>query len=197
MKLAEALRLRKEYTTNLNQLRTRISSNCIVQEGDTPAEDPNQLVLEYLSMSQRLTAIIVNINHTNGIHKFIFDNSSSSSVSNKGSKKAKKVLITMNEALAEREKLKRNIQALGTTAANGVVLVRYGSRSEIKQISCVLVPEYTKKKDILSKELRMLDLAIQEQNWLALVVEVARGNEDNGEEEEEEEEETLAAVQKT
>lgn len=191
MKLAEALRLRKEYIDNLSQLQTRISSNCIVQEGDTPAEDPNQLVLEYLSMSRKLTTIVVNINYTNSIHKFLFDNNSNTS--NKGSKNSNKVPRSMNEALAEREMLKRNIQVLNTISTNGVVLVRYGSRSEIKQVSCVLVPEYIKKKDILSKELRMLDLAIQEQNWLVLLVEVARENEDDGEDEMDK----LAAVQKT
>ena len=62
MKLAEALRLRKDYEKNLEQLETRIEDNCKVQEGDVPSEDPEELVEIYLQMSAKMQKLVSNIN---------------------------------------------------------------------------------------------------------------------------------------
>ena len=44
-------------------------------------------------------------------------------------------------------------------------LVRRAARGEIKILPTVSVPEYRKKADALSKELRELDMRIQRLNW--------------------------------
>ena len=44
-------------------------------------------------------------------------------------------------------------------------LTRRATRSEIKILSAVPVPEYRKKADALARELREVDGAIQAANW--------------------------------
>ena len=44
MKLAEALSIRKDLQTHINDLRTRLVNNVKIQEGDEPAEDPKDLL---------------------------------------------------------------------------------------------------------------------------------------------------------
>lgn len=46
MKLAEALILRADYQKRLAQLRERIKANARVQEGESPAEEPQALIAE-------------------------------------------------------------------------------------------------------------------------------------------------------
>ena len=43
MKLAEALVLRSDTKKRLEQLRARFNSSALVQEGEAPPEDPQQL----------------------------------------------------------------------------------------------------------------------------------------------------------
>ena len=40
MKLAEALQERADLNRNIEQLRSRLRNNVLVQEGEQPAEDP-------------------------------------------------------------------------------------------------------------------------------------------------------------
>jgi len=46
MKLAEALLIRSDMQKKLAQLKGRINANIKVQEGDTPSEDPNALMID-------------------------------------------------------------------------------------------------------------------------------------------------------
>ena len=46
MKLAEALSLRADLQRRIAALRERLRKNARVQEGDTPAEDPLELLAE-------------------------------------------------------------------------------------------------------------------------------------------------------
>ena len=46
MKLAEALMLRADYQKRAEQLKQRLNQNAKVQEGDTPAENPADLLAE-------------------------------------------------------------------------------------------------------------------------------------------------------
>ena len=43
MKLAEALNIRADLQRKVYQLKSRLIANSQVQEGDTPAEDPEEL----------------------------------------------------------------------------------------------------------------------------------------------------------
>jgi hypothetical protein len=46
MKLAGALLLRGDMQKKLASLRERVAQNAVVQDGETPHEDPNQLLEE-------------------------------------------------------------------------------------------------------------------------------------------------------
>ena len=46
MKLANALSQRAELQTRIHQLETRLYNNAQVQEGESPAEDPQDLLRE-------------------------------------------------------------------------------------------------------------------------------------------------------
>ncbi len=54
MKLAEALQERADLNRAIEQLHSRLDSNSLVQEGETPAEDPNSLKRELDSSLERL-----------------------------------------------------------------------------------------------------------------------------------------------
>ncbi len=65
MKLAEALMERADLSVKIDQLETRIQSNCLVQEGEIPLEDPKVLMEELDSCIVRLQYLISKINLTN------------------------------------------------------------------------------------------------------------------------------------
>ena len=46
MKLAEALNLRADLAKRISQLSVRLQNNALVQEGEKPAENPNELIAE-------------------------------------------------------------------------------------------------------------------------------------------------------
>jgi cell fate (sporulation/competence/biofilm development) regulator YmcA (YheA/YmcA/DUF963 family) len=55
MKLAEALLLRADVQKKLESLRERISKNTVVQEGEKPSEDPNELLERVTAISTQLS----------------------------------------------------------------------------------------------------------------------------------------------
>jgi hypothetical protein len=146
MKLAEALILRAEYQKKIQQLRQRLINVAQIQEGETPAEEPEILMNELEIIINDLTSLIQKINLTNS-HNFLQEN------------------ITLADSLAKREmlSLKRNVyQGLLDTASQPYN--RY-SRSEIKYIKTINVAEIQKKVDKISQEYRELDTLIQAANW--------------------------------
>ena len=139
MKLAEALILRADYQKRAAQLRQRIVSNAKVQEGETPAEDPQRLLKEFEQLAEGAFDLIKRINKTN--------------------------INTQFDALAERDILavRRKVYADLVDAASASQ-DRY-SRSEIKFESTVSVKEIQKQVDALAKAYRELDTTIQGLNW--------------------------------
>src|SRR5690606_5765012 len=65
MKLAEALMERAELRRRMQDLRERILRNAKYQEGDTPAEDPRELLAEYDDASATFKSLVTRINNTN------------------------------------------------------------------------------------------------------------------------------------
>ncbi|MDE7304023.1 MAG: DIP1984 family protein, partial [Oscillospiraceae bacterium] len=65
MKLAEALNLRADIAKRLSQLSERLAANAKVQEGDSPAEDPSELLEELDRLTKQLEDLISRINLTN------------------------------------------------------------------------------------------------------------------------------------
>ena len=65
MKLAEALQERADLNRRIAQLRSRLLSNAQVQEGETPSEDPQELLTELDSCIMRLSSLMTHINLCN------------------------------------------------------------------------------------------------------------------------------------
>ena len=65
MKLAEALQERADLSIRIQQLRSRLENNALVQEGEQPAENPGELLRELDECTARLEWLIGRINLTN------------------------------------------------------------------------------------------------------------------------------------
>ena len=70
MKLAEALILRADCQKRIAQLKSRLLVNAKVQEGDKPAETPQELIAELGHVSTELLDLIKRINRTNSATAF-------------------------------------------------------------------------------------------------------------------------------
>src|SRR5437867_13205535 len=70
MKLAEALILRADSQKRIAQLKGRLLVNAKVQEGDAPAETPQELIAELGRVSTELLDLIKRINRTNSATAF-------------------------------------------------------------------------------------------------------------------------------
>ena len=146
MKLANALSQRAELQTRIRQLENRLYNNAQVQEGEQPAEDPEELLRELDEDYARLEELIARINRTN-----------SAARGEDG--------LSLSDLLARRECLKAKLSALRSFLDNASALVRRRTASEIKVHSTVNVRQLQKRVDALSKTLRELEETIQEKNW--------------------------------
>lgn len=145
MKLAEALALRADTQKRMEQVKARLLRNAIVQEGETPAEDPQTLMNEFDALSAELVQLIRRINLTNSV----------SQVAGR----------SMTEALAERDVLKQQQAAYRDLAQAGTISQSVVTRSEVRFRSTIEVAAVQKRADSLGKALRELDTRIQEANW--------------------------------
>jgi len=146
MKLANALSQRSELQTRIRQLESRLNNNAQVQEGEQPAEDPDELLHALETDYARLEELISAINRTN------------SSTKVDGGP-------TLSDLLARRDCLKGRLSVLRGFLGNASAMVRRHSVSEIKVKSTVNVLQLQKQVDGMAKELRLLDNLIQQANW--------------------------------
>jgi hypothetical protein len=152
MKLAEALILRADCQKRVEQLKQRLIRSAKVQEGDQPAENPQELIAELERVSDELAALIKRINKTNSASQF-----------QEGA--------TLSDALAARDVLSLKRAAYNDLAHAAAIVQSAYSRSEVKFKSTVNVAEVQKRVDDLSKEYREMDSRIQEANWRIELVE--------------------------
>ncbi|MBP1039680.1 DIP1984 family protein [Vagococcus sp. BWB3-3] len=146
MKLAEALLLRGEYQTKVDNLQSRILQNLKIQEGDIPNEEPKVLLTEAFELNEQLNELIKRVNERNN-----------------------QVLLpdgrSLAQALVDRETLVKKRRLLVTiTEAGSEQEYRY-SRSEIKFQLTLSLGEIHKQIDQLSRQFRELDTIIQGLNW--------------------------------
>lgn len=146
MKLAEALIERSNLQKELAVLQYRINENVRVQEGDIPAEDPNELSKTYIEKQGRLTYLIQKINYTNSNTKF--DDA-----------------MTIADALAKRDGLESIKSHLSQMVEAASIANDRFTRSEVKFIRTIDIQSYQKKIDKISKDWRELDTKIQSLNW--------------------------------
>jgi hypothetical protein len=145
MKLAEALVFRADTQKRLEQIKARLLRNAKVQDGDQPAEDPAQLLVEYEATAVEFTELVKRINLTNAA-AVLGDRS-------------------LTEALAQRDILRVRQAMYRDLAEAASVTQSVATRSEVKFRSTVSVAEIQKRADALAKELRDLDARVQESNW--------------------------------
>ena len=144
MKLANALSLRSELQTRIRQLESRLDNNALVQEGESPAEDPMELLREEL---------IARINRTN-----------STTEAGEGR--------TLSDLLARRECMTGRLRILRDFLNSASAVVNRRTVGEIRIRSAVNVRELQKQVDRDAKALRELDETIQEKNWTTELVEL-------------------------
>ena len=145
MKLAEALQERADLNRSIQQLESRLSANAIAQEGESPAEDPREL-LEQLDRSiDRLEELTAAINHRNSV------------TVHEGE--------TLTRMIARRDALTLRLRILRDFADHASQTGRRARASEIRIVSTVNVKSLQKELDTLSRELRLLDNTIQSLNW--------------------------------
>ena len=145
MKLAEALIIRADLQKHICQLEGRLKDSAKVQEGDTPAENSNELYSELESDLSQLEELIYRINVTNmqTVHE--------------GETLTR--MMARKDVLTTRLKVMRELVAHVSGSDT-----RYG-RNEIKYVRTVDVAELRRSTDEYSKELRELDIKIQSINW--------------------------------
>jgi len=142
MKLAEALRERKQLQIKMGTLRQKLIDNAIYQEGSKPVEDPAELIKALEATRGELAALIKRINATNSSVK-VGD-------------------FLLGDLVVDRDTRIMEVTALNNQASQ--VSNRY-SRSEILVLPSINVKETQKKVDQLAKDIRELDNLIQATNW--------------------------------
>ena len=151
MKLAQALILRADTQKRLEQLKGRLLDNAKIQENERPSEDPKLLLKELDRLSDELFRLVLAINLTNSSAKF------------EGA--------SLTEMIAKKDTLSQKASVLRDFAKSASQKVDLYSNSEIKILSSVDVAMLQKQIDELSKEIRELDMKLQEANWQVDLVE--------------------------
>ena len=151
MKLAQALILRADTQKRIEQLKVRLLSNAKTQENEKPSEDPKLLLKELDKLTSELFTLICSINLTNSSAKF--DG------------------VSLTEMIAKKDALSLKANVLREFATSASQKVDLYSNSEIKILSTVDVSALQKQVDALSKEIRELEMKLQEANWAVDLVE--------------------------
>ena len=145
MKLAQALADRAAAQQHIEQLRSRLVANAKVQQGEEPAEDPQELLVQLDQTTAQLDELIARINLTNA--QTTIDGQ------------------TLTQLLAQRDCLRLKVGVLRDFLDSASATVMRATHSEIKILPSVPVAPLQKQVDALSKELRELEGKIQELNW--------------------------------
>ena len=145
MKLATALSERADLQRKISELGVRLNNNAKVQEGETPSENPDDLIKELDSCLVRLEDLIARINRTNSVTVYNGQ--------------------TISDLIAKRDCLKERIRIMRDFLNSSSEKINRYSKAEIKIISTVSVADLQKKVDGYSKELIETDEIIQSLNW--------------------------------
>lgn len=146
MKLAEALSIRKDLQKRIQQIGRSLEDNVKVQEGEEPAEKPEELLKELDECLNKLEDLILRINFTNV-------------------KTINEAGKTLTQLMAEKDVLTLRINTMrGAYEKASTQRDRY-SRSEIKMLTTINVKQLRKQIDEYSIQLRKLDMEIQSMNF--------------------------------
>ncbi len=147
IKLAEALILRADTQRRIEQLSKRLKISVLVQEGDLPPEDPQELLNEIDRLLMQFEALIIKINHTNSITAFNDQHN-------------------LTTVLAQRDVINLKISVLkGIAEEASRRRDRYG-QAEIRNVVTIDVRQLRVESDHLARQFRELDTKIQTINWI-------------------------------
>jgi hypothetical protein len=146
MKLAEALMERKALRERIEALKARVYANARVQEGETPAENPVDLLRELETDIERFIDLVARINLTNAAARLPDGRTLSET-------------ITRRDMFHLLQLVHENLASKATPAHE-----RYSNR-EIKLLPTVDVVATRKQSDAFARSARLLDLALQQANW--------------------------------
>ena len=152
VKLAEALQERAGLNRSIEQLKSRLNNNVLVQEGEETAEDPEKLKQELDHAIERLAYLITRINQTNST--------------------AKADGQTLTELIAKKDALSLKLHIYKDIAYAGSQTSYRARNSEIKIRPAISVAGWQAEIDRMAKELRLLDNKLQETNWSTELIEV-------------------------
>ena len=145
MKLAEALNLRADLQRRIANLKERLIMNAKVQDGESPAEEPNMLLKELTGNINELENLIKAINKTN----------SSTYIDNE----------SIADIIAKRDTLGLKLSILRSFVNESAKKIDRYSNKEIRILSTIDIAEKQKEIDNLSKEYRLIDTKLQGLNW--------------------------------
>jgi hypothetical protein len=152
VKLAEALASRADAQKRLAQLRNRIAMSARYQEGDAPSEDAGELLAEADRIADDLERLIRAINKTNSLTEV-------------------EPGISLTDALARRDVLAVRRSMVQSAADAGSIRQDRSTRSEVKFVTSLDVPELRRRADDLAREYRELDARVQALNWETELIE--------------------------
>ena len=147
MKIAEALQERADLNKKISYLKQSLEQNALHQDGELPAEDPNDTLEELNSVIDRLEKLMSAINLTNS--KTVVDGK------------------TITEWIAKRDSLRIKSNAYDKLIYAASDVTDRASGREIKIFSSVDVKSLRKIHDSIAKEIRTVDNLIQKTNWEA------------------------------
>lgn len=150
MKLAEALSLRADLQKRISQLEVRLKNNARIQEGEEPAENPQELMEELNNHLNALETLIFRINKTNMV------------TLSEG--------MRLTEMIAKKDVLTLRISVLRSVAQSAMGSLERYSANEIRYVRTLDVADLQKQIDSYSRQLRELDVKIQQLNWLTELV---------------------------
>lgn len=146
MKLAEALMERADLQKRAAGMKERLRRAVRVQEGETPPEQPQELLDEMQRILSRLELLINAINRAN-VSLPVAEG------------------LTMAEALTARTLLAQKSALLREVLAHAAEPSNRYSRSEIREVTTIAPAELQSEIDRTGKEHRRLDIMIQQANW--------------------------------
>ena len=150
MKLAEALSLRADLQKRISQLEVRLKNNARIQEGEEPAENPQELMEELNNHLNALETLIFRINKTNMV------------TLSEG--------MRLTEMIAKKDVLALRISVLRSVAQSAMGSLERYSANEIRYVRTLDVADLQKQIDSYSRQLRELDVKIQQLTWLTELV---------------------------
>ena len=145
MKLAEALQERADLNRKTEELRRRLMHCMLVQEGEEPPEDPNELIKELDECTERLGHLIAAVNTAN----------------------CRTVVngMTLTEIIARKDMISVRLSAYRDMVNAASQTTTRARGSEIRILPVIKASQLQKTADSLAKELRLLDNLLQETNW--------------------------------